>query len=469
MKKITFNVYIITIGLLLVAASFASCKKLIEIPNPPSSITQEEQFADSLTTLSAVTGIYTLSNGYGFAYSNVYFTSLPALSADELTYVPVNDFQQFYNYSLTPLNSGITTLWGNIYQSIYQVNTVLGGVTNNNRLSATLQKQITGEMEVVRALYYFSLVNFFGDVPLVTSTDYNVTARLPRSSVAAVYSQIMRDLADARKKLTATYPSAGRLRPNLYTATALLAKVNLYQSHWQSAYNEADSVIRLSGCSLVQTGLGKVFLDGSTEAIWQVPGAQPYGNGVPDAVAFVPTSSSAFPNYIITPFLLSAFETGDQRLANWTASRVRVVNGVNQTQYYPNKYKNRLSTITPAEDQMILRLAEMYLIRAEAAAHLNNLSQSLTDVNTIRARAGLTASTANPTSQTAVLDAVMHERQTELFCEWSNRWYDLIRTGTAAAVLGTEKTGFSANAALYPIPQAQIQLNNLLTQNQGYN
>jgi hypothetical protein len=254
----------------------------------------------------------------------------------------------------------------------------------------------------------------------------------------------------------------------LYTAIALQAKVNLYRGNWQGAYNEADSVIRLGGYGLVQTGLTKVFLNGSTEAIWQIPGAQAFGSGVPDAVAFIPASANSFPNYLITPFLLSAFEPGDQRLANWTGSKVRVVSGVSQTQYYPYKYKNRLSTVSPAEDQMVFRLAEMYLIRAEAAAHLGNLNQALADVNTIRLRAGLLASTANATSQTAVLAAVMKERQTELFCEWANRWYDLKRTGAAAAVLGTEKTGYTPNAALYPVPQPQIQLNNLLKQNPGY-
>jgi hypothetical protein len=254
----------------------------------------------------------------------------------------------------------------------------------------------------------------------------------------------------------------------------LQAKVNLYHGNWQSAYNEADSVIRLGGFSLVPAAnIGKVFLHGSSEAIWQIPGAQAFNNGVPDAVAFVPTASaSSFPNYIITPFLLNAFEATDLRLANWTGSKVRVVGGVNQTQYYPYKYKNRLSTVAPAEDQMVLRLAEMYLIRAEAAAHLGaggNLEQALADVNTIRIRAGLLASTADVTSQTAVLNAVMKERQTELFCEWANRWYDLKRTGTAAAVLGAEKTGYSNNAALYPVPQAQRDLNNQLSQNPGYN
>jgi len=110
----------------------------------------------------------------------------------------------------------------------------------------------------------------------------------------------------------------------------------------------------------------------------------------------------------------------------------------------------------------------MYLIRAEAAAELNNLSGALADVNIIRARAGLAASTANVTSQTAVLAAVMHERQTELCFEWGNRWFDLKRTGTAGTVLTAEKTGWQSYDTLYPLPQAQIQLNNQLTQNPGY-
>jgi hypothetical protein len=71
-------------------------------------------------------------------------------------------------------------------------------------------------------------------------------------------------------------------------------------------------------------------------------------------------------------------------------------------------------------------------------------------------------------AQTDILNAVMHERQVELFCEWGNRWFDLKRTGTAVAVLGAEKTGFTPNAALYPVPQSQILLNNSLTQNPGY-
>lgn len=467
MKKMFFDIYKIMPGLLfvVVVVSFTSCKKLIEIPaNPPSAITQQEQFADSSTAVTAVAGVYAYNAGNGFAYSDGTLTSSCALSADELSYAQTDDVLQFYSYNLTPLNSGISGLWGTPYQSIYQVNAVLNGITDNSALSASFQKQITGEIKVVRALYYFNMVNLFGGVPLVTSTVYSATSRLPRASVAAVYTQIIADLADAKKKLTAAYPSAGRARPNLYTAVALSAKVNLYQGNWQSAYNEADSVIKSGIYSVTDVPLSGVFLDGSNEAIWQLPAKQAYA-GVADARIFIPYNSQVTPNYLLTTPLLSAFETGDQRLQNWVGTKV----SAGKTLYYPYKYKNiQPSATSTTEDQMVLRLSEIYLIRAEAAAHLNNLSQALADVNIIRARAGLAASTANVTSQTAVLNAVMHERQVELFCEWGNRWFDLKRTGTAAAVLGTEKTGYNTNAALYPLPQAQIQLNNLLTQNPGY-
>lgn len=461
MKKIFFTINKTVIGLVLVAVSFASCKKLIEIPaNPQSSITQKEQFADSSTAVTAIAGIYAYNAGQGFAYSDAALTYCTGLSADELSYAQSNGIQQFYNYSLTPLNSSVNQLWSYPYQSMYQVNDVLNGVTNNAGLSSSFQKQIIGEMEVVRALYYFNMVNLFGGVPLVTSTNYAATDRLSRSTTDAIYKQVITDLADARKKLTTNYPSAGRARPNLYAATALLAKVNLYQGKWQSAYNEADSVIR-SGNYTLEPTLNNVFLDGSNEAIWQLPANQGYF-GVADAQYFVPGYPGANLNYLLTTPLLNAFEAGDQRLQNWVGSKV--VNG--NTLYYPYKYKNVSASTTPTEDQMVLRLGELYLIRAEAAAHLNKLTQALADIDTIRTRAGLGASTA--TSQTAILNAVMHERQVELFCEWGNRWFDLKRTGTAAAVLGAEKTGFTANAALYPVPQSQILVDNLLTQNPGY-
>lgn len=455
--------------LITAMALLASCEKLIELPgNPPTYITKEQQFADSATVISAVAGVYTYNQSNGFGYSDANFTIATGLSADELaTTLTTNDNPQFYNYTLTSLNRSIPALWQYPYQSLYQVNDVLEGINNNSKLSASFVKQITGEMKVVRALYYFNMVNLFGGVPLVTSTDYKTTTHLPRATVDDVYTQILNDLNDAIQLLSASYPSAGKQRPNLYTAKALLAKVQLYRGEWQDAYNEADEIIRSNVYSISDVPLKDVFLEGSGEAIWQLPVKNSYQQTT-EAQNFVPYIGST-PRYLVTSFLLDKFETGDQRLQNWVGTTV--VN--EETLYFPFKYKNIEASDIPLENYMIFRLGEILLIHAEAAARLNNFSQAIADVNSIRERAGLPKSTANINSQEAILNAIMHERQTELCFEWGNRWFDLKRNVTpltsAAIVLGAEKTGYHPDAALYPIPQAQIQLNNSLTQNPGYN
>jgi hypothetical protein len=318
-------------------------------------------------------------------------------------------------------------------------------------------------MKVMRSLYYFNLVNLFGGVPLATGIDYKINTALPQVSVDSIYGQIMSDLTDAQQNLSAAYPSSGALRPDQLVATALLARVYLYQQQWQNAYNAANSVISSGQYNLV-TDPNQVFLDGSTEAIWQLPATGP--NAVTEeALVFIPQTSGTVPNYPITGWLASAFEPGDLRMKDWLGQVI--VSG--DTLYYPYKYKNVNPTgNATTEDYMILRLAEQYLIRAEASAELGNGAAALADVNTVRARAGLAASTANPSSQSAVLAAIMHERQIELFTEWGNRWYDLKRTGTAAAVLAAEKTGYTANAVLYPVPLTQLQDDVNLKQNPGY-
>ncbi|HEY5408357.1 MAG TPA: RagB/SusD family nutrient uptake outer membrane protein [Ginsengibacter sp.] len=462
------NNFLIILFLLLITGVVSSCKKLIKIPaNPPTAITQSQQFADSVNAMTAVVGIYSYDNqGLGFAFEEGDLSTRTGLSSDELSSTETSDAdnQQFYSYGLTQLNDYVSSLWSNVYTTIYPVNAVIESVKGNSNLSASFVKQVTGEMLVVRSLYYFNLINLFGAVPLVTSTGYGKSADIPRTSVDSVYGQIISDLTTAEQNLTVSYPSAGHVRPNLYTALTLMAKVHLYLGDWQDAYNEADSVINSGIFYSLEPDLNNVFLDGSEEAIWQLPVT---GNQiVAEASTFIPYSPGTVPNYLLTPYLLNAFESGDQRRQDWVDSVTVNVGGNIQIFYYPHKYKNTVGGSIPAEDYMIFRLGEVYLIRAEAAAHLDNLNQALSDLDKIRNRAGLPNSTAS--GQTDILNAIMHERQVELFTEWGSRWFDLKRTGTAGAVLGSEKQGWQANAALYPIPQGQLQLDNLLTQNPGY-
>lgn len=469
MTKLNICRHSVILGLFLMVILITSCNKLIQIPSvPPNQLSESQQFADSATAMAAVANVYTYGaygNGFAFGtFNNGNIAQCTGLSSDELIATNSTDpnILSFYNYQLTATNSYVNPMWSSPYQSLYPVNAILKNINASNSLSTSFKTEITGEMEVVRAMYYFYLVNLFGPVPIVTSTDYKVNASLPRAPIDSVYAQIIADLKDAQQKLTPAYPSSGHLRPNVYTADALLAKAYLYLQQWQQAYDEANTVINSNMYSL-EANLDSVFLDGSSEAIWQLPTGSNYT--VAEASIFVPFYAPT-PSFVLTPSLLNAFEPGDQRFQDWVGQTIVNSGSGNDTLYYPYKYKNVVPNGPTTEDYMIIRLAEVYLIRAEAATHLGNLNQALADLNMIRNRAGLPNSTAS--TQADILTAIMHERQVELFTEWGNRWFDLKRTGMASTVLSAIKTGWKANAALYPIPITQLAADPKLTQNPGY-
>jgi len=164
----------------------------------------------------------------------------------------------------------------------------------------------------------------------------------------------------------------------------------------------------------------------------------------------------------LNPQLVNAFESGDKRKSSWTASLV--YNGT--TYYYPYKYKSIVQGAN-TEYYTLLRLAEQYLIRAEARARQNNISGSQADLSVVRNRAGLPNTTAG--DEASLLLAIERERRVELNCEWGHRWLDLKRTNRVDAVIGAIKPAtWKPTAALYPIPVGQISLNPNLTQNAGY-
>jgi len=201
-------------------------------------------------------------------------------------------------------------------------------------------------------------------------------------------------------------------------------------------------------------------LAGSPEAIWQL---QPVYNKLATAEGnlFIPRSG-ARPGYILTPELLTAWEPGDLRRAAWVDSVVN--NGVSYV--FPYKYKEASNNPPNGEYEIVLRLAELYLIRAEARVEQGNTAGAAADLNIVRARTGLPPTTA--TDPAVLLTTILHERQIEFFAEWGHRWLDLKRTGEAGAVLGAEKSGWQATDQLYPIPANELTENPTLVQNPGY-
>jgi starch-binding outer membrane protein, SusD/RagB family len=444
--------------LLLLTAGLFSCKKFVSVPLPVDQLNAGEVFTDDKTATAAIVGIYS-DMEFNLPVST-FLTVLPGLSADELTYTSgdVEYFEMATNTYL-PDHPYTDDVWS-IYSTIYEANACIQGIQKSTGLSPATKNQLLGEALFSRAFCYFYLVNLFGDVPLVTSTDYRINDTLSRTASAMVYQQIIADLETAQNLLSSDYPTAQRVRPNSRTAGALLSRVYLYSNRWKDAENQVSDIINSGLYSL--SGLDSVFLNFSPETIWQLLPVNPSFN-TQEAPIFFPNGPSQVPLFPLTNDLVAAFELGDKRLSAWTGTN----NIGGQLFYYPAKYKNTGgSPVT--EYHIVFRLAEQYLIRAEARVEQDNISGAVEDLNTIRSRAGLIDLPATLTPD-AAMAAIQQERRIELFAEFGHRWLDLKRTSRVSAVIGALKPAtWTPAAALWPIPQSQISANPNLTQNTGY-
>ncbi|HEX6427489.1 MAG TPA: RagB/SusD family nutrient uptake outer membrane protein, partial [Niastella sp.] len=273
---------------------------------------------------------------------------------------------------------------------------------------------------------------------------------------ADVLNAIVTDLTEAEAALPVGTVRNGRF--NKFMATALLARVNLYQKNWSTAEAKATALISNTTNFSLLTDLTKVFLRGSKEAIWQINTADNnYTNWAGFNVPTATTSSTKSLN-MVRPELYNAFEIGDKRKTNWLGNTTIAGTFF----YYDYKYRQLTAPTSTAniEDYMLLRLAEQYLIRAEARAQQENLTGAIDDLNAIRTRAGITPLLYG-LSKSDVLLAVEKERKLELFGEgYGHRWIDLARTGRIDAVLGAEKpTTWKSSAAWLPVPQNELTNN----------
>lgn len=446
----------------IAASPFLSCKKFVQVSPPPDFLSSELVFSSDNTAIATVTGIYSQMMNDGSQFSSALTSLYCGLSADELYYFTTDFRSEFVKNELSISSHGTieSGFWNPCYRYIYAANKIIETASNSKAISQAAKDMVMGEAKFIRAFCYFHLVNLLGDVPLILSTDYLTNSRVARSGKASVYSQITNDLKDAENLLANLYPTANRARPNKYAAAALLARVYLYQKDWPNAEAQAGLVIG-SGMYSLNNDLNSVFLTGSSETIWQLKPVVPNRNTW-EGNLVLPTSNSSTPTYLLTSALVNSFEAGDQRKTAWIKSRVFS----SQTIYYPYKYKVKTGTAV-TEYYVVLRLAEQYLIRAEARAMQNNLTGAIADLNKTRLRAALPATDA--ATQQDILTAIEKERRSELFVEWGHRWFDLKRTGRADAVLGVLKPNtWQPTDVLWPIPQTQINLNPLLTQNPGY-
>ena len=448
-----------TLGIFAVAAlTAAACDDPLD-PTPQQDIPFEEALDTPDEVRVAVNAMYdalqTCDGGY---CRNVVI--FPDLYTQDLSFTGTfSSDREVANRSITASNTALPGIWGAAYTGINRANNVLAALPGlEEDFDEDEYAQLRGEAHFVRALNYFNLSNFFGGVPIVLEPISEVPDDVgqARNSLAEVHALVEADLAQARAGLPELGPDAEG-SASYEAATALLARVHLYQREWQQAYDLADEIIESGSFALEPQYVNVFEKEQTAESILEIP----FTVTDPGSLAFwfFPSGLGGRRGFAPSANFRNSFEAADERFdvaAQFTSAGSA----------FGFKYTDIAST---ADDIPVLRLAEMYLIRAEAAARLGDLEQAIEDVNVIRNRAGLDDLDATVDTQVEVLEAVLNERRHELFYE-GHRFFDLKRFAdiVPAAQARLTALGITGHRLLFPIPQREIDANPLLVQNPGY-
>lgn len=454
------KLYIICIPLL----ALNGCSKFIDVDLAGSTVTTDIVFSDDFAATSAVIGIYfdlsTSAIGSGITTSLGRTTGLSADELYDFRRTPAGVELELNNINAT--NSSVAGLWNSLYKVIYSCNSLLEGLDRSTGITPDTKKRLTGEARFARAFCYFNLTNLFSDVPLVLTTDYNVNSIMPRTDQALIYSQIVTDLTEAKQLLEGGYAGLGRTRANSFAASALLAKVYLFLEEWEKAETEASLLID-NPLYQLHADMRDVFKIGSLEAIWQLAPEDNYNSTDEARYYFVATS----PRYLLLrKEFVESFDNADLRRSTWIGVKATSAGNV----FFPHKYTTQATGLPIQEYSAVLRLAEQYLIRAEARVHLEKLPGAISDLDFVRERAGLSSiEEEQPAIESNdMLLLIQDEKKHELFTEYGNRWFDLKRLDRAVEILSAIKTGFTKEDELYPIPADERRRNPNMGQNDGY-
>lgn len=443
---------IITIVLLSAIIALPACKKILDTESE-LYIDQSQSITDKRSAQAALVGAYNALSQNG--YQGNTFRYITNLLSDNVKWVgntPTN--REFDVYGVFTTNSRVQELWAAIYKTVNIANNIIEKVpmVNDVTLDQGERNKERGEAFFIRAFSYFDLVRLWGSVPIVTkATETAADARDSKNSpAAAIYKLIEKDLDSAEALLPA---AVNRNRATQHTAKALKARLYLYRQNWTKAVEYATKIINDSVDFRLTRPYSQFYAaKNSTESIFEIDYTINNKNSYAANWFQNPTTGG---KKELLPTDEFAALLKDPGIGGSRSALVFSVSGIT--------YGNMNFHIATGEDQSyVLRLAEMYLIRAEANAAQNKLNEGLKDINVIRNRANVPSINGSVTKD-QLLESILLERRIELAFE-SHRWFDLIRTGKAQQVLGIA----DANKLLLPIPRQEILINPNLTQNPGY-
>lgn len=402
------------------------------------------------------------------------FAEIP--SDNTFDQVPSNDngnYGQLDQFTTIPSNDIIETTWRDSYQAIQKANVVLNRIDNITYADPAQKQSRKGEMLFIRALLYFNLVRFYGDVPLVTTetTDPNKLFGQGRQPVAQIYDQIKADLTAAIGFLPDLPAQPGRVIKT--AAETLLGKVYLTLKDYTNAKAQLLTVVN-SGKHALLGRVQDVFAvsnENNKEIIFSVQFASGINGNSEGSIMFQQfspsaTVSGAKGHNLPTLSLYNLYTAGDQRKNVYVTLAATGAPFDNKLSPPPGN----VITDGPS-DFVVLRYADVILMLAEAENELGNTAPAAGYLNQVRNRAGLANTTAS--DQATLRDAIMLERRLELIGE-GHRWFDLLRTGTAITVMNkwfkdnNILITIDQHNLLMPVPQSQVNTDPAIKQNPGY-
>lgn len=441
--------YIKNTVLIAVIFFLASCKKYLEeVPN--NSLPTESSITDVSTARAAIIGTYDRLQGY---YASNYPT-LGTITTDNVIFNgTLSEYLQL-DQNAVPTDNVITVAaYQNIYKTINSANSVITyvpGVTDP-LLTAAEKNKILGEAYFIRALSFFDLARGWGGVQLQLkpTTDLTVLKGIKRSTLDQTYDQVLADLVKAEDLLPEDATTRNRAQKS--TARALRARLHLYRKQWADAEKYATLVIDNTKYSLVKPY--KSFFTApfqSAESVFELA----YSVNDRNSYWNLWYPSSAGGQFTLKPSDVLVAKLNNPAIGG---TRNALIAGSGATVY--GVLYNTTSTST--DPSYLIRIAELYLIRAEARAQQNHLAAAAGDLNAIRKRADVPETAA--TTQADLIKAIEDENGIEFAFE-AHRWFDLVRTERAGVVLGLT----NKNYWLFPIPYSDVLSDPDVTQNPGY-
>ncbi|MFY7945341.1 MAG: RagB/SusD family nutrient uptake outer membrane protein, partial [Crocinitomicaceae bacterium] len=459
---------------------FSGCEKFLSV-DPPYSQDVENFFQSPEDYDRALTGAYDMLQGSFMTLWLGEIASDNAIAGGE----SVNDSQglhQIDNMTHGGVNNELRNVLRWNYTGITRANYIL---EHKDNIDFVGKDHIIAEAKFLRAYYYFELVKYFGDVPLIIDKRIGIeeALQIPRSPKAEVYAQIEKDFSEASQVLNPIASQKGRATKG--AALAFLGKVYLYQNKFSEAASTFDEVINSGSYSLIPNynDLFSVANENNSETVFDVQYTGLEGGSYGCLICLEGNAAVGFqgirqyngPVYgdgnsynLPTQELYDAFSPIDPRraatvldidafiAAQPNASSITYAIGAGgHTGFYNNKYIKRQGEIglpdndlTSPVNYRVMRYADVLLMAAEAHYQLGNSSQAQILVNQVRTRAGIPGISVNS------IDKIYKERRYELSGE-GLRFFDLVRTGQAADFI----QGFvPGKHELFPIPQVEIDL-----------